>query len=477
MDNKHSEYSYEYTLPSYRNIVMLFTHLITLYVCLQDDTLSEVSATDSPNTTMTKLINSSDKEVVASQLIYLFVAGVASCCLGTLMILVTVKKCADVKSGNRNLSAQKSLDKLQMELRHGFSGNSTAGYGYESSISVTSPIKHTSPRQNVVIIAVESPPLQPMDKHSIEAVQHSIEPVQSSRKHSIRNREMHRYGNRNGNDPVRVTAVAGSTTSDEDVLKGSYGTEPAIAISQDVGVSFSIAVEAPREDRNGHQDEESEQSDHDPDRDQEQTEDEQDQIMAKIINVSRPMPMPIRNAINGQIPNLLDIHREIEEMDGDMETLLTTETSEAGRSKLDCPTAQTTKRKYLMSESNEEQYIKKVMENAVVIDRVPREHGPAFSTNLFSIADDEDMEYGDDHEAEEILRNHVVIDDDDGIDTETLPTLPHIESSSIISQHYPNENDGYQWIKMALQQIDEQEWRRYLSNFKTNKVTERVCDH
>ena len=114
------------------------------------------------------------------------------------------------------------------------------------------------------------------------------------------------------------------------------------------------------------------------------------------------------------------------------------------------------KRKYLMSESKEEEYVKQMMEDAVII--------PVYSpvSRHFKIK-----------HKNPFCANIEIVDEDDGT---TLPVLPRSSrTNTVITGETINELrnakiDGYEWITMALCQIDEYEWKSFLDNFKKNKV-------
>jgi len=179
-----------------------------------------------------------------------------------------------------------------------------------------------------------------------------------------------------------------------------------------------------------------------------------------------------------------------------------------------------TVRKYLMSESNEEEYIKNMMDEVVVI-AVSNDRNINMSTNKmmvvnkrkysnyvtamsddghFNVLNAQHLKYDDIKHNDLFVRDEFkILDEGDDDDGSTLPHLPgesmtnftlntlntnntmndgeSITMSKDAFMHNVMKIDGYQWITMAFLQIDDQDWKQYVNNFKKNKVTEnRLAD-
>ncbi len=132
-------------------------------------------------------------------------------------------------------------------------------------------------------------------------------------------------------------------------------------------------------------------------------------------------------------------------------------------------------RKYLMTESKEEEYLNNMIEHAVVIRHINVNYGKV-------------KHCMPNRKGTKSTNNHDVYDYD--YDDETLPILPDTNDTDgvtltgeSLTVHFHNKlnykfsEDGYEWIRDALLNIDDEEWRKYLKNFKKNKVTEsRLSD-
>eukprot|EP01083_Nonionella_stella_P062817 163309_1 len=331
------------------------------------------------------------KEINMTEILYLLIAGIASCLLGTLLIFITVKKCGDIRDGNA-LSAQRlglALRKCKVHTEDSFS---------KSKHKVCVPLKPAK-EPDMLKLAPPHPvpaPCGVADKYVI-TVSNAMESVY----------DVVDEGNETSNDTQNETETENET-----------------------------------------------------------------QIMG------------IECGIDGMIDETETILTRTESMTG-----LTMSPSHVG-SRLN-----TTMRKYLMSESHEEEYIKNVMEQAVVIHH-PKKRG---KNGLLVINDCEDGEMDGKRNEFNHSEDMIEILDEDNSDDETLPVLPGTcttgtandgESVTMDYRDYNlkpppihlyatdvDGNDGYTWITKAMMQIDTQDWRLYVENFQRNKVNEsRLCD-
>eukprot|EP01083_Nonionella_stella_P070112 187399_1 len=178
------------------------------------------------------------------------------------------------------------------------------------------------------------------------------------------------------------------------------------------------------------------------------------------------------------------------------------------------------KRKYLMSEQLEEEYIKRMMNEVAVVDHGHVRHeslnndihdmaGPSLipmrrGVSAYSSSqkpppkhENHSLRIIHDNSNQNTENRHVelvsIIDDNDSVvsDNDTLKNVPHIPAPApapstlldVASSHQMDEESitmlesGYEWITLVLLEIDSEHWREYVDNFKQHGVTEeRLAD-
>lgn len=474
----------------------------------------------------------------AQEIIYLLVAGIASCCIGSIMIYIIIKKCQAVRRDNKRMNSHK----LQMELKR-MSGSRSRNNG--------NPFTGIDEENSFTPKKMEIPLKKPSD--DLPFHDHPISP---SRPHPV----VLPHG--------KLKNLRGDHDHDNDYTKKNYNT------------GYIIKVETPTLDPEEMSTEndigaEDEHQSHDLQQDKHITQD-----------IDEEDPEDVVNNVN------VNINHDTEETDLMTQTESTALSPSATTYTLtsDAKMQMMMARKYLMSESNEERYIETMMSNAVVVKKGDKDKGKGSGANMspnshnlqaqhmahhhhltarqrqamirrnlspnfihghhgnpskhLLVINDEDVinESSNSHiSSSQIIEE---VDDDEPTETETetlterkeqhmlglhindnmtesvsrytvenvhifdvdedvdsLPVLPatvtdgdNVSVTWVSKDGFQYDNngrlmssndtqpiqleqthagiDGYGWVKAALMEIDSDDWRTYVSNFKKNKVTE-----